>query len=49
MKFDASFLNRKKKYDSVNVHQTNLSRVLGLVDITALGKYIFIRFVIIKK
>jgi hypothetical protein len=26
-----------KKYDSVNIHQTNLSRVLGLVDITALG------------
>ncbi len=35
MKFD--FLYRKKKYDSVNIHQTNLSRVLGLVDITALG------------
>lgn len=37
MRFDLSFLSRKKKYDSVEVHQTNLSRVLGLVDITALG------------
>jgi hypothetical protein len=45
MKFDASFLNRKKKYDSVNIHQTNLSRVLGLTDITALGSYIFIKLI----
>ena len=37
MKLDFSFLYRKKKYDSVNIHETNLSRVLGLVDITALG------------
>ena len=37
MKSDFSFLYRKKKYDSVNIHETNLSRVLGLVDITALG------------
>lgn len=31
------FITRKKKYDSVNVQQTNLSRVLGLADITAIG------------
>lgn len=37
MGFDLSFLNRKKVYDSTNIHVTQLSRVLGLVDITALG------------
>jgi L-asparagine transporter-like permease len=37
MKIDLSFLTRKKKYDAVNVHHTNLSRVLKLVDIVALG------------
>jgi L-asparagine transporter-like permease len=37
MGFDLSFLNRKKVYDSQNIHVTQLSRVLNLVDITALG------------
>lgn len=37
MKVDFNFLVRKKKYDAVNVHETNLSRVLKLVDIAALG------------
>ncbi len=37
MRLDLSFLNRKKTYNEDNVHQTNLHRVLGLVDITALG------------
>ena len=37
MTFDWSFIYRKKKYDSTSVQQTNLSRVLGFVDITALG------------
>jgi hypothetical protein len=37
MRLDLSFLYRKKTYDENNVHQTKLHRVLGLVDITALG------------
>lgn len=37
MKFDWSFVSRKKKYDATNVHETKLSRVLGLVDLVALG------------
>lgn len=38
MTIDWSFLTRKKKYDSVNVQQTKLHRVLNLSDIVALGK-----------
>lgn len=34
---DLSFLFRKKKFDQTSVHATELSRVLGLMDITALG------------
>jgi len=37
MKFNWSFLYRRKKYDVTNLHETKLSRVLSLVDITALG------------
>ncbi len=37
MVVDLSFLNRKKVYDSTNIHATQLSRVLGFFDITALG------------
>jgi amino acid transporter len=37
MRLDLSFLHRKNTYNEDNVHQTNLHRVLGLVDITALG------------
>ena len=37
MKIDLSFLYRKKKYTESSLHHTNLHRVLGLVDITALG------------
>jgi hypothetical protein len=37
MVFSFDFITRKKKYDAVNVQQTNLSRVLGLADITAIG------------
>jgi hypothetical protein len=37
MKLDLSFLYRKKKYDQTNIENTKLDRVLGLVDITALG------------
>lgn len=36
-----SLLARKKKYNAQNIHETNLSRVLGLIDITALGIYYF--------
>ena len=36
-KVDLSFLWRKKQYDSVTLEQTKLSRVLGLLDITAIG------------
>ncbi len=34
---DLSFLFRKKKFDQTSVEDTKLSRVLGLMDITALG------------
>lgn len=34
---DLSFLFRKKKFDTTTVQATQLSRVLGLMDITALG------------
>lgn len=34
---DLSFLFRKKKFDQTTVQDTKLSRVLGLMDITALG------------
>lgn len=37
MKLDLSFLHRKKRYNEATMHETNLDRVLGLVDITALG------------
>jgi hypothetical protein len=37
MKVDLSFLYRKKKYDQTDIQNTQLDRVLGLVDITALG------------
>jgi amino acid permease len=37
MKLDFSFLSRKKKYNSESLGETNLSRVLGLVDLVALG------------
>ena len=37
MKLDLSFVNRRKQYDQTNIQSTNLDRVLGLVDITALG------------
>jgi hypothetical protein len=35
------FFFRKKKYNTENLSQTNLSRVLGLFDITALGTVYF--------
>lgn len=37
MTIDWSFLTRRKKYDSVTVGETKLSRVLKLNDIVALG------------
>lgn len=37
MGFDLAFLSRKKVYDATNIHVTQLSRVLGFIDITALG------------
>ncbi len=37
MGIDLTFLSRKKVYDATNVHVTQLSRVLGFIDITALG------------
>ncbi len=37
MVFSFDFITRKKKYDSENVQQTNLSRVLSLADITCIG------------
>lgn len=32
------FLTRRKKFDSEKLYETNLSRVLGLTDLIALGK-----------
>ncbi len=38
MKFDLSFIHRKKYFDNSSLENSKLSRVLGIVDITALGK-----------
>ena len=46
MTFDWSFIYRKKKYDATTIEQTELSRVLNFVDITALGGFSFL-FVVI--
>jgi biotin transporter BioY len=40
---DWSFLTRKKKYDAITVQQTQLSRVLKLRDISAIGKLFNVR------
>lgn len=37
MTLGTSFLFRKKKFDQTSLEQTKLDRVLGIVDITALG------------
>ncbi len=37
MRINFNFLFRKKKYDNTTLECTNLSRVLSLLDLTALG------------
>ena len=37
MRLNLNFLYRKKKYDDIALETTNLSRVLSLIDLTALG------------
>ena len=37
MPLDLSFITRKKTYDEQALQETKLSRVLNLVDITAIG------------
>jgi hypothetical protein len=37
MKINWNFIYRKKKFDSINVEQTKLSRVLNLFDLSTLG------------
>jgi hypothetical protein len=39
LKINWSILLRKKLYTNENVAETNLLRVLGLLDICAIGKY----------
>ncbi len=41
--FDFSFLNRKKILNEEAFSHSKLSRVLGLLDITAIGKAIFMK------
>jgi hypothetical protein len=41
MKFNFDFLYRKKFFDPHLIENTQLSRVLGVLDITALGSKIF--------
>ena len=37
MKINWNFINRKKQFDTINVEDTKLSRVLNVFDLTTLG------------
>lgn len=40
MRVNWNFIYRKKKFDSIKLEQTQLSRVLNLFDLTTLGNII---------
>jgi hypothetical protein len=46
MRVNLNFLYRKKKYDAASLENTNLSRVLNLSDLVALGKLITVHLII---
>ena len=37
MKINWNFINRKKQFDTINVEDTKLSRVLNVFDLSTLG------------
>jgi hypothetical protein len=43
MKVNLDFIHRKKKYDSVSVEASNLSRVLNLFDLSNLGRFYILK------